>query len=91
MYLIKQVSSLSSFLQNTMKYEGIKILFCDNYINTSTGKKVICSDGSVEMVACDTDIHCLLFNHMTVDLGKSIFISTTNLGKSSGQNVSCGI
>ena len=31
-------TSLILFLGNTMKYEGIKIIFCDNYIDAATAK-----------------------------------------------------
>ena len=40
-----------------MKYEGVKILLCDKYDETTTFKEVIYTVGeSVEAVACDTDM-----------------------------------
>ena len=40
-----------------MKYEIVKILFCDKYDETKTFEEVIYTDGeSVEAMACDTDM-----------------------------------
>ena len=60
------LSSLSNktklilFSENIMKYEGNKILFCDNYIDTSSVKETIYSDG--ESVGTDTDIYFVSFS-----------------------------
>ena len=57
-----------------MKYEGLKILFYENYIDTKNVKEAIYSDKqTVEAFPCDTDILCF------PELCKSIFISSMNL------------
>ena len=92
MYLIIQVS-FRFFYVNIMQYEGIKILFCDNQIDTTTVREAIYSDEEfVEVVACDTDILCLLLHHMTLlDVGESIFMNSMKLSKSSDQHVTSSI
>ena len=86
-------TSLIAVFVNIMKYEGIRILFCDNYIDTTTVKEAMYSHGeSFEAVACNTHILRLLLPHMThFDLGKSNFMSNIKLSKSSEQHVTCKI
>ena len=52
-------------------------------------KKALCSDGeSVNVLADDTDILCILLHHTTrLDPGKNIFMSSMKFDKSSGQHI----
>ena len=86
---ISNKKSLISFLGNKMENEGIKVVFCDTDADTTIVKKAICSDGeSVNVLADDTDILCLLLHHTTrLDPGKNIFMSSMKCDKSSGQHI----
>ena len=60
-------TSLFLFFGNIVKYKGIKILFCDIYVDTITVKEAIYINRvCVEAVACDTEILCNLLYHITL-------------------------
>ena len=82
-------TSLISFFWNIMKCEDFETPFCDNYIGTKTVKKALYNDGeSVEAVACDSEILCLLLHYMTLlDIGKNSFMNSMKLIKSFEQHV----
>ena len=70
-----------------LKYSSVTIILILQLV-----KKRYIVMGFVEAVACNTDIPCLLLCLMTlVDLVKSIFISSMQLNKSTGQHVTCRI
>ena len=62
---------------------------CSNYIETPTVKEATHNYGeSVEAVACEAALFCLLLHHMTLlDLGKIILMNSMKSNKSSEQHV----